>query len=791
MPVDDLPPGAWTHLLIGDQWPKSSSLQWISANTQSRKQGSVSFSRYADLLLEAEGRHLASQQGVTADDARGQFQLGADHSDQIAQRNTAKYEAYRNVRENVNDLRNELRFLAEKGNAEIEAINSSQKTRAAKIAEILMVVTRAKEEAYLQTASCIGHVSDQVRAVLNAQGLDTSPQAFAAEQGVGRITRPAPATDAFKAEIGEKLDRLNGNLGVMILPGNGAMGNSEPALGDQGVQAPKHDAVAGLQPAIQANIPDQGAYPSDSRRPVSLEPAHQSGLSSSANVQEQRLQTPLPDQGAMGGVSASGSAPARLNLPSEAASESSALRRPLPEVKVNAVAVEPANSPTSLTPTSLASMTLPSADNPEVPTIASAPNTGTSPGEPQSISAPAHHDVAETFNSGKHAGAPLSNGAEAISALTASQVHIAPGLSSLPVEPIAPAVPVLETANTAPPRVPEIAHPSPAMPEVSHAVLAPAPAAAVPATGPPVSIGPTAVPAATPPGSLIAYGADLRAPAATATAIPTAMPAAPASAPMNPAGGVGPTSQPTVVRQPTSSASPLTATPGLTERALATTAAGAAIGATGASKVAAQLLSGLLAAVARQQPQLCWAIGDLGDGGTILVTDLAGGWIPPGIDIPTGVRIPQPGVGRRSLTALLGATTRTATYEPGQYLPPADAPVATSIRARDTAAVDDLGWELARATKWRDGLPRLAHTLAKAVSAKTGCVDSEITLLRGHLAAVTRSVLATYPANTDPAEVGNWQLLATIDALINDERTLANYHFTWFRAQVRPAEGHR
>ncbi len=72
----------------------------------------------------------------------------------------------------------------------------------------------------------------------------------------------------------------------------------------------------------------------------------------------------------------------------------------------------------------------------------------------------------------------------------------------------------------------------------------------------------------------------------------------------------------------------------------------------------------------------------------------------------------------------MGPTMHSAAYQPGQYLAPVigHKPVATSLRARDTAAVDDLGWELAQATKWRDGLPRLAHTLAKALSARTGCL---------------------------------------------------------------------
>jgi hypothetical protein len=42
-----------------------------------------------------------------------------------------------------------------------------------------------------------------------------------------------------------------------------------------------------------------------------------------------------------------------------------------------------------------------------------------------------------------------------------------------------------------------------------------------------------------------------------------------------------------------------------------------------------------------------------------------------------------------------------------------------------------------------------------------------------------------------PDEVGNWQLLATVDALLNGAENLANYHFAWFRAQALTRRGHR
>lgn len=92
-----------------------------------------------------------------------------------------------------------------------------------------------------------------------------------------------------------------------------------------------------------------------------------------------------------------------------------------------------------------------------------------------------------------------------------------------------------------------------------------------------------------------------------------------------------------------------------------------------------------------------------------------------------------------------------------------------------------MGWELIRATQWRDGLPRLAHTLARAAVSDTGVLDSEIALMRQCADAVAAAVLSGYP-EPDPHDVGNWQLLAAITAMATGDRRAANYHLAWFLA---------
>lgn len=276
--------------------------------------------------------------------------------------------------------------------------------------------------------------------------------------------------------------------------------------------------------------------------------------------------------------------------------------------------------------------------------------------------------------------------------------------------------------------------------------------------------------------SLPAYGSDLRIPATAPHLVPAA---APGSASVTAAGTPTATGAPLVVRRG----------PGSTAGQTLTAAVAAVGGAPSVTALAGSRpenrLRRLLGCVARQQPQLRWAVGNLEDGSTLLVTDLAGGWIPPGIDIPSGVRLLQPRRCTGDVATLLGPATPTVEYRPGQQLCAADdESMETSGQTWQTTPVDDLGWELAKATKWRDGLPRLVHTMAKAASARSGYLGSEINLLREHLSSAASTALSRYPGSVSVADLGNWQLLAATEALIAGEMHRANYHFAWFLAHA-------
>jgi hypothetical protein len=216
-------------------------------------------------------------------------------------------------------------------------------------------------------------------------------------------------------------------------------------------------------------------------------------------------------------------------------------------------------------------------------------------------------------------------------------------------------------------------------------------------------------------------------------------------------------------------------------QAVTATATGAGAGAASANATARARLQRLVSAVARQQPRLAWAAGDRADDTTVLATDLASGWIPPDIDLPAAITLLPPARRRGNLETLLGEVGVAAAYTPVHHLPEDVEPVPISARPRRAPEIDEFGWELSHATQWRDGLPRLAHTLAKAASAGTGVLDSEVELLHEHLTTVSSRVLDAYPNDVDDNDIGNWQLLAAIDALVVGDKNAANYHLAWFQ----------
>ncbi|WP_324666715.1 DUF5631 domain-containing protein [Mycobacterium canetti] len=408
--------------------------------------------------------------------------------------------------------------------------------------------------------------------------------------------------------------------------------------------------------------------------------------------------------------------------------------------------------------------------------------------------------IGQSFATGMVTGQPAAAGAHSLSegAMTAMQS------GSVPPPQAAPAI-------TTPPVVsaPTMA----AGIEATHGpVDAPAntpsaPPASTSATGPVaptvVTAAPVAAPAApvvggpgVPAGPLPAYGSDLRPPVVAPPAMPS-VPAAPVSgAPVAPSASSSPSAGGALVSPVERAASKAvagqaSASASMAGAAAASTTAGAAAGAVSARAAEQQRLQRIVDAVARQEPRISWAAGLRDDGTTtLLVTDLAGGWIPPHVRLPANVTLLEPTARRRDADVidLLGAVVAVAAHESNTYVaePGPDAPALTGDRSARSAIpkVDEFGPTLVEAVRRRDSLPRIAQAIALPAVRKTGVLENEAELLHGCITAVKESVLKAYPSHELTA-VGDWMLLAAIEALIDDHEYLANYHLAWFAVTTR------
>lgn len=405
------------------------------------------------------------------------------------------------------------------------------------------------------------------------------------------------------------------------------------------------------------------------------------------------------------------------------------------------------------------------------------------------------NSLSQSIMSGMATSQPVGASAQSLSsgAMQAMGTGSPPPQASSPLAPpVAPSIPMargesltpasspVDAATTSPPSAPTTGGGVPVAPAVMTGGSWSAPAAPV--------AGGTVAPA----GPLPAYGSDLRPPVVAPPAVasaPTAPVSGAAVAPSSPSAG-GPMVSP-VQRAASQTAAGQDGTSSSALAGASAASAGATTGAVSSRAAEQQRLQRIVDAVARQEPRLSWAVGLRDDGTTrLLVTDLAGGWIPPHVRLPAHVTLLEPAArrGDAGVVDLLGAVVTAAAYEPDAYVaePGPDAPVLSGDRAARSAApkVDELGPSLVDAVRRRDGLPRIAQAVATPAVRRTGVLDNEAKLLRACLSDVLHSVLGAYPRH-DSAAVGDWMLLAAIEALIDDHEYLANYHLSWFNALFR------
>lgn len=722
----DYPPGKWTPLLIGLQWPSSSTLMLLSNAIRQRLGVATGYSDLADQLTNALFGPLAGQEGVTAEATRTKFTNGRDHAQAVTDKNTTKSNAYSKAHQAVADLQSELRTIAKNGNDAIAKLESSKDPT--KIAQIVQIIMEAQTQANTKAAARSADIFDGIQAVLRQDGIDLSAR-------------------EFTKSLGYDLAKAFGSPGESDITKQvtGLLGAGLPQAPAPPPASPSDSPIAMNQNAASpalAGPPTSGPIEALPDGPESL--ITNSLGPSTVGVQQGVVETPVA-------VGQNAFTPVPNPLPA-------------------------AQSPTpSVTPT----ITAPTTTSP-VPTTSTPSFNATTPQAPStpSFQPLTPQQLVENFSTGAQAGAPFSDAGQSFTQSFASTF-----------QPPVMQQPDLVQPQLAGAHAPVTAPTSGGYFEIAAAQhdsgLTPFPAAPI-AAAPIAAMPGVAAPTATPVGPLPAYGADLRPAVSTVAAPPPPAPSAtsPTSAPVNPSAAGTALGQPAVVQKATAHSGSTPHAVGITENAVAATTAGALAGTASAESAAHQRLRTVVEAMARQQPGLRWAAAERADGTTILVTDLASGWIPPDLEIPAGVRLLEPGQQRSELDALLGEVTASEAWHPGQYLPPAkDAPAPSmSLRARDLPTVDDLNWHLTQVANWRDGLPRLAHTLAKAAIAGTGVLDSETDLLHQHLRTIANTVLSTYPDSADTTALGNWLLLAAIDALVAGRRTALNYHFAWFQA---------
>ncbi|OBI48896.1 Tat (twin-arginine translocation) pathway signal sequence [Mycobacterium sp. E796] len=198
-----------------------------------------------------------------------------------------------------------------------------------------------------------------------------------------------------------------------------------------------------------------------------------------------------------------------------------------------------------------------------------------------------------------------------------------------------------------------------------------------------------------------------------------------------------------------------------------------------------QRLQRLVDSVARQAPGLSWAVGLRDDGTTLLVGSIGCGWIPPNVKIPVGVnRLLEPALRRSDadVVDLLGAVTAAAVHKAHGFITkpgPDDPPLTGDRVARAGPEVEELGPTLVEAIRRRDGLPRIAQTLAQAATRGTGVTENEVDALQHEQRSAYDKALEDLH---DVSRAADGMLLAAVQALVEGHEWLAHYHVAWYQA---------
>ena len=114
------PPGEWSQLIVGHQWPSEMTIAGLNAWIENRGQIANAHHNIADLLNAAKTGPLAVQEGKTADALVQLFDEGEQLARDIAQKNGVKKDSYTSALSSVHNLRDKLSDIADRYNQEIK-----------------------------------------------------------------------------------------------------------------------------------------------------------------------------------------------------------------------------------------------------------------------------------------------------------------------------------------------------------------------------------------------------------------------------------------------------------------------------------------------------------------------------------------------------------------------------------------------------------------------------------------------------------------------------------------------
>ena len=102
------PPGGWSQLIVGHQWPSEMTIAGLNAWIENRGQIANAHHNIADLLNAAKTGPLAVQEGKTADALVQLFDEGEQLARDVARKNGVKKDSYTAALSSVHNLRDKL-----------------------------------------------------------------------------------------------------------------------------------------------------------------------------------------------------------------------------------------------------------------------------------------------------------------------------------------------------------------------------------------------------------------------------------------------------------------------------------------------------------------------------------------------------------------------------------------------------------------------------------------------------------------------------------------------------------